>query len=109
MNKQIDDKSSKSDSLAKAVGKGLINDGKNTVKWGLLGAVVLGGAGWFKFEFKVGLIWAGIGATVGGTEPTLSKSEDLKQWDFLGNFLHPDFPNDLGEMGFLCSGIASHS
>jgi sucrose-6-phosphate hydrolase SacC (GH32 family) len=35
-------------------------------------------------------------ALSGGKEPTLSKSEDLRKWEFLGEFLHPDFPNDLG-------------
>lgn len=28
--------------------------------------------------------------------PTLSKSMDLKNWDFLGDFFHKDFPLDLG-------------
>ena len=28
--------------------------------------------------------------------PTLSKSRDLKNWDFLGDFFHEDFPMDLG-------------
>jgi hypothetical protein len=70
MNKHTDDKFSKPDSFAKEVGKGLIHEVKNTVKWGLggdlFGAVVLGGAGWFKFGFKLGLIGAGIGVMVGG-------------------------------------------
>ena len=70
MNNQTDNKSSEPDSFAKEVGKGLLHEGKNTVKWGLggalLGAAVLGGAGWFKFGFKLGLIGAGVGAIVGG-------------------------------------------
>ncbi|MGB0582443.1 MAG: hypothetical protein ACPGVU_22350 [Limisphaerales bacterium] len=70
MNNRTDKKFSKPDSFAKEVGKGLLHEGKNTVKWGLggalLGAVVLLGAGWFKFGFKVGLIGAGVGAIVGG-------------------------------------------
>jgi sucrose-6-phosphate hydrolase SacC (GH32 family) len=32
----------------------------------------------------------------GGKEPTLAKSDDLRNWEFLGGFLHPDFPADLG-------------
>jgi sucrose-6-phosphate hydrolase SacC (GH32 family) len=32
----------------------------------------------------------------GGKEPTLAKSSDLKEWAFLGELLHPDFPKDLG-------------
>ena len=32
----------------------------------------------------------------GGKSPTLSKSKDLKNWEFLGELLHPDFPKDLG-------------
>jgi hypothetical protein len=70
MNNETSDKPSQSDSFAKEVGKGLIEEGKNTIKWGLAGAlfgvVVLGGAGWFKFGFKLGLIGAGVGAVVGG-------------------------------------------
>lgn len=55
---------------AKEVGTGLLKEGKTTVKWGLWGAVVgavaLGGAGWFKFGPKFGLIGAVVGAVVGG-------------------------------------------
>jgi sucrose-6-phosphate hydrolase SacC (GH32 family) len=32
----------------------------------------------------------------GGSRPTLAKSSDLKEWEFLGELLHPDFPSDLG-------------
>ena len=32
----------------------------------------------------------------GGEKTTLAKSSDLKEWKFLGELLHPDFPNDLG-------------
>jgi beta-fructofuranosidase len=32
----------------------------------------------------------------GGSNPTLAKSTDLKKWEFLGEFFHPDFPKDLG-------------
>ena len=32
----------------------------------------------------------------GGRNPTLAKSDDLRNWEFLGDFLHPDFPDDLG-------------
>ena len=32
----------------------------------------------------------------GGHKPTLAKSNDLKNWEFLGELLHPDFPKDLG-------------
>jgi len=32
----------------------------------------------------------------GGQNPTLAKSKDLKNWEFLGELLHPDFPEDLG-------------
>jgi len=32
----------------------------------------------------------------GGQNPTLAKSKDLKNWEFLGELLHPDFPKDLG-------------
>jgi beta-fructofuranosidase len=32
----------------------------------------------------------------GGGNPTLAKSSDLKQWEFLGELFHPDFPKDLG-------------
>lgn len=32
----------------------------------------------------------------GGKNPTLAKSKDLKDWEFLGELLHPDFPEDLG-------------
>jgi len=32
----------------------------------------------------------------GGSRPTLAKSSDLKQWEFLGELLHPDYPSDLG-------------
>jgi hypothetical protein len=55
---------------AKEAGKGLLKEGKATVKWGLWGAVVgavaLGGTGWFKFGTTMGLIGAGVGAVVGG-------------------------------------------
>lgn len=32
----------------------------------------------------------------GGKEPTLAKSSDLKEWAFLGELLHSDFPKGLG-------------
>ncbi len=32
----------------------------------------------------------------GGNNPTLAKSKDLKNWEFLGELFHPDFPKDLG-------------
>ena len=32
----------------------------------------------------------------GGKTPTLAKSKDLKEWKFLGDFWHSDFPADLG-------------
>jgi sucrose-6-phosphate hydrolase SacC (GH32 family) len=32
----------------------------------------------------------------GGQNPTLAKSKDLKNWEFLGELLHPDYPEDLG-------------
>ena len=32
----------------------------------------------------------------GGKNPTLARSTDLKEWEFRGEFFHPDFPNDLG-------------
>jgi len=32
----------------------------------------------------------------GGQNPTLAKSNDLKQWAYLGELFHPDFPEDLG-------------
>jgi|TARA_B110000908_G_C10264841_1_gene462717 beta-fructofuranosidase len=32
----------------------------------------------------------------GGGNPTLAKSKDLKNWQFLGELFHPDFPKDLG-------------
>jgi len=32
----------------------------------------------------------------GGKNPTLAKSKDLKNWEFLGELFHPDFPKDLG-------------
>ena len=32
----------------------------------------------------------------GGKNPTLAKSKDLKEWEFLGDFWHADFPADLG-------------
>ena len=32
----------------------------------------------------------------GGGNPTLAKSTDLKEWEFLGELFHPDFPKDLG-------------
>ena len=35
-------------------------------------------------------------ALAGGKNPTLAKSKDLKDWEFLGELLHPDFPKDLG-------------
>ncbi len=35
-------------------------------------------------------------ALSGGKNPTLAKSKDLKNWEFLGEFFHPDFPKDLG-------------
>ena len=31
----------------------------------------------------------------GGQNPTLAKSKDLKNWEFPGELLHPDFPKDL--------------
>ncbi len=74
MNNQSKSTPSQPESLAKEtakeVGKELLKEGKTTVKWGLwgaaVGAVALGGAGWFKFGPKVGLIGAGVGAVVGG-------------------------------------------
>jgi hypothetical protein len=74
MNSEPQNTRSESESFAKEtakeVGKGLLKEGKTTVKWGFWGAVVgavaLGGAGWFKFGPKVGLIGAGVGAVVGG-------------------------------------------
>ena len=67
----MDNKFSKPDSYAKEVSKELLHEGKNTVKWGLggawLGAVDLGGAGWFKFGFTLGLIGAGVGTIVDGS------------------------------------------
>jgi len=74
MSDQPDDTSSQPESLAKEtakeVGKELLKEGKTTVKWGFWGAVVgavaLGGAGWFKFGTTMGLIGAGVGAVVGG-------------------------------------------
>jgi hypothetical protein len=58
------------ESVVKEVGKGLLKEARPTLKWGLggplVGAVALGGAGWFKFGAKVGLIGAGVGAVVGG-------------------------------------------
>ena len=35
-------------------------------------------------------------ALSGGENPTLSKSATLKEWEFLGELFHPDFPEDLG-------------
>ncbi len=35
-------------------------------------------------------------ALSGGSNPQLMKSSDLKQWLYLGDLLHPDFPNTLG-------------
>jgi len=35
-------------------------------------------------------------ALSGGSNPQLMKSSDLKQWLYLGDLLHPDFPNALG-------------
>jgi len=32
----------------------------------------------------------------GGSNPSLSKSKDLKKWEFQGELFHPDFPKDLG-------------
>jgi sucrose-6-phosphate hydrolase SacC (GH32 family) len=32
----------------------------------------------------------------GGGNPTLARSTDLKEWEFLGELFHPDFPKDLG-------------
>ena len=32
----------------------------------------------------------------GGGNPTIAKSKDLKEWEFIGELLHPDFPKDLG-------------
>jgi len=32
----------------------------------------------------------------GGGNPTIAKSKDLKNWEFIGELLHPDFPKDLG-------------
>ena len=32
----------------------------------------------------------------GGKTPKLSRSSDLKQWEYLGELFHPDFPADLG-------------
>jgi hypothetical protein len=61
-------------SFGKEVGKGLLKEAKMeakiTMKWGLggalVGAVVLGGVGWFKFGTTIGLIGAGAGALLGG-------------------------------------------
>jgi hypothetical protein len=70
MSDQPNDTSSPRESFTKELGKGLLKEGKTTVKWGFWGAVVgavaLGGAGWFKFGPKVGLIGAAVGAVVGG-------------------------------------------
>jgi sucrose-6-phosphate hydrolase SacC (GH32 family) len=35
-------------------------------------------------------------AIAGGNNPSLMKSDDLKQWLYLGELFHPDFPADLG-------------
>jgi len=35
-------------------------------------------------------------AIAGGSNPSLMKSDDLKQWLYLGELFHPDFPADLG-------------
>lgn len=32
----------------------------------------------------------------GGSNPTFSKSTDLKSWEFQGEFFHPEFPSNLG-------------
>jgi beta-fructofuranosidase len=32
----------------------------------------------------------------GGQNPQLMKSTDLQHWTYLGDLLHPDYPNDLG-------------
>ena len=35
-------------------------------------------------------------AIAGGSNPSLMKSDDLKQWLYLGELFHPDFPADIG-------------
>ncbi len=35
-------------------------------------------------------------ALSGGQNPQLMKSQDLKNWTYLGDLLHPDYPTDLG-------------
>jgi beta-fructofuranosidase len=35
-------------------------------------------------------------ALSGGKNPTLARSSDLKDWEFVGELFHPDFPTDLG-------------
>lgn len=35
-------------------------------------------------------------AIAGGSNPSLMKSDDLKQWRYLGELFHPAFPADLG-------------
>lgn len=35
-------------------------------------------------------------AIAGGSNPSLMKSDDLKQWLYLGELFHQDFPGDLG-------------
>lgn len=70
MSKKPKDLMPETESLVKGVGKGLLEEGKTTFKWGfwgaLVGAVGAGGFGWYRFGFKAGLIGAGVGAVVGG-------------------------------------------
>ncbi|MCP4785326.1 MAG: hypothetical protein GY903_04845 [Fuerstiella sp.] len=35
-------------------------------------------------------------ALAGGSNPTVSKSKDLRTWEYLGELFHPDFPTNLG-------------
>lgn len=55
---------------AREVGRGLLREGKTTLTWGVLGAivgaVVVGGAAAFKFGPRLGLIGGAVGLVVGG-------------------------------------------
>ena len=35
-------------------------------------------------------------ALAGGSNPTVSRSQDLRNWEYLGELFHPDFPANLG-------------
>ena len=43
--------------------------------------------------WRIGDVYYALG---GGSNPTLAKSTDLRNWTFLGELFHPEFPTDLG-------------